>query len=98
MNVENVKYLLPNSEKIDKSKDQLIIVNDFVNVREGAVTSSNKTGVVHKNEIYTILDKDPSGPWLQIEIKDGDSTKKGWIIGEQNDEYYVLEINGDDKK
>lgn len=83
-----------NSEKIvqtnerDETKEQVEIVNDYINIREENDSQSKLLGEVHKGEIYTILDKkeDDYYTWCQIETSNG---IKGYIAVKYLEDIYV---------
>ena len=82
------KYYFLSNER-DKSKEQLKVITEYINIREKANASSEIIGQVHKDDIYTILRKDNgwgSYSWYQIRIANG---KTGWIAGHYGNDKYV---------
>ena len=76
-----------NSNERDKSKNQLEVITNYINIRSEANMSSDIIGQVHKGDIYTILDKDNSYyPWYKIRTNNG---KIGWIISNYFNEKYI---------
>ncbi len=70
----------------DTSVDQILILNEYINIREDASFQSDRIGNVYKDEIYTVLDKETSYgyTWYKIEtalgitgyVCEGDDTDK----------------------
>ena len=82
------KYYFLSNER-DKSKDQLKVITDYINIRKNANTSSDIIGQVHRGDIYTILEKNKgwnSFSWYKIRLSNG---KTGWIVGNYENEQYV---------
>lgn len=61
------------SNERDTSKDQVKIVNDFINIRELANTDSEVIGKVYKGDIYTVIkqSEDEKYEWYMIETSSG---------------------------
>ena len=75
--------------------NQLIVTNDFVNIRSSNSVNSDILGKVYKDEIYTILDiqEDDKYYWYQIETSDN---IKGYIASEKNSPYVALMLVNED--
>lgn len=77
----------------DKTKEQVEITNDYINIRKENDSQSEIVGKVIKGEIYTVLEKieDDYYIWCKIETSDG---KKGYIAVKYLEESYAdfLEI------
>ena len=81
------KHYLSTNER-DKSKNQVLITTNFINIREGSKVYSKILGKVHKGDIYTILEYNESGKekWYKIMTSNGIT---GWIAGIYEDSIYV---------
>ena len=75
------------SNERDSSVDQIIITNDYINLRVEPDSRSNKLGIVEKNEIYTVLEiVNINGKnWFKIKTSYGDV---GYIISGLEDDVY----------
>ena len=82
---------IPQTNERDSSQKQVEIINDYINIRSQATTSSEVIGKVQKGEIYTVLETDKF--WLKIQTSNNIT---GWIISAYEEKPYVsyLETNG----
>ncbi len=72
----------------DTSVKQLVVVNDFVNVRDDSKQNGDIVGVVYKDEIYTILDEEKNGSRTWYKIRTNNDIE-GYIIDGDTSEKYV---------
>ena len=72
----------------DTSVKQLVVVNDFVNVRDDSKQNGDIVGVVYKDEIYTILDEEKNGSRTWYKIRTNNDVE-GYIIDGDTSEKYV---------
>lgn len=92
-NEKNDKLIQSNYR--DESIKQVMIITDYINIREKEDVNSNLLGKVYKDEIYTVLgeNNDSSFHWIYIETTNG---IKGYISG--NPDYILmLDVKVDDK-
>lgn len=65
----------------DESVKQVMVITDYINIREEEDVNSNLLGKVYKDEIYTVLDEniDSKYHWIYIETMNG---IRGYISGD----------------
>ena len=65
----------------DESVKQVMVITDYINIREEEDVNSKLLGKVYKDEIYTVLDEntDSKYHWIYIETENG---IKGYISGD----------------
>lgn len=68
---------------------QIKIINDYINIREETYNDSTKLGIVEKNEVYEVLEKEDTyrGVWYKIKTKDG---IEGYIYSGDYYEYIMI--------
>ena len=72
----------------DSSVEQIIIINDYINIRyEAGATGYSTAGAVSKGDIYTVLDTEFVDGSKWIKIRTGLDTE-GYIIFGEGDEPY----------
>ena len=91
-NNEKEEKVVQTNER-DKTKEQVEITNEYINIREENDSQSDAVGKVYKGEIYTVLEKveDDYYVWCKIETTNGIN---GYIAVKYLEESYVdfLEI------
>jgi len=91
-NNENNKKIVQTNER-DETKEQIEIINEYINIRKENDSQSEAIGKVYKGEIYTVLEKveDEYYVWCRIETTDGIN---GYIAVKYLEETYAnfLEI------
>ncbi len=78
------------ANKKDPTKEQLIIINNYINIREKPSVVAYINGQVYKKEIYTILDSktDKSNiTWYKIKTEKG---IEGYISAGEDNKYIKL--------
>lgn len=85
-------YLIGTSNKEDKSKLQVKIIIEKINIRKKANTSLPKIGIVKKDSIFDVLSHSTDEKYIWFEIET-DNKIRGYIASEIDNPY--IEINED---
>lgn len=84
-----IEKITGQSNEKNEASNQLIITNDYINIRSSNSIASEILGKVYINEIYTILDmkEDDIYNWYKIETS---KNVKGYIASEKKNPYVTL--------
>jgi len=84
---EKEEIIIQTNER-DETKEQIKIVNDYINIRKENDSQSELLGKVYKDEIYTVLEKkeDEYYVWCLIETT---NKIKGYIAVKYEEDEYV---------
>ncbi len=77
------------SNRLDDSKTQVKVVNNRINIRKEASSSSEDLGDVYQNEIYDVLDYQEDDTYYWYKIKTSTDIE-GYIASDKNDPYVKL--------
>ena len=81
---------ITNVESNEGKKKIVIIQNDYINVRSGTSTKSDKIGKVLKDEKYEVLETINSYNYTWYKIKDSNN-QEGYIANPKGNNKYVIE-------
>lgn len=84
--VEEQKKEISKSNSLDKTKKQLKVINDYINIRSEANADSELLGEVESGEIYTVLSTVEAEYYYWYEIETNTSIK-GFIASPRQDVY-----------
>ena len=80
------------SNERDRDAQQIIIVNEYINIRREPSISSQKIGVVNEGEIYTVLSSESRNGSKWIKIRTGLGTE-GYIVSAVDGVKYCKELS-----
>lgn len=74
------------SNERDESKDQILILEEFVNLRKEASTDSKKIGKVYEGEVYTVLERVDGEDYVWYKIENM-TNEVGYLCAGANHAY-----------
>jgi len=91
-----LNYLGNDEEEVIQTNDrdnsvlQVVVLNDFINIRSDKSKDSSLLGKVYEGEIYTVIEKINDGEWYLIETS---NNIRGYVAGKYGEEDYVSELD-----